>query len=245
MKLKASISKLLTNKMVLYTVFGISLLNILGYMVMGNLNALLYFILIGFLASLFSKNYIIILIVPLILVNLIYLLRNNSVYEAMTTQSDKSSDKKSTEDKNNSKTKDKKPTTSKQGLPITPLDHTDNTDSSKMNENTEESFEVGRGKKGTYNIDYAATVEDAYDQLNSIIGSDGIKRLTSDTQNLMQQQLQLTKAMEGMQPLIKNMKPLLENMGPLLDQAKGLMGTNGSSLTDMAKKFSASMPSTK
>ena len=54
-----------------------------------------------------------------------------------------------------------------------------------------EDFEVGRRKNGAAKIDYASTIEDAYDDLNKILGSDGIKRLTDDTQGLMKQQMEL------------------------------------------------------
>jgi hypothetical protein len=88
----------------------------------------------------------------------------------------------------------------------------------KKEEKKDEPFEVGRKKnKGSYNIDYASTVEDAYDELNKIIGSDGIKRLTQDTQGLMKQQLQLTEAMSEMQPMI-------DQMGPLMDRVQTMMG---------------------
>ena len=59
-----------------------------------------------------------------------------------------------------------------------------------------ESFEVGRGKRNP-KIDYASTITDAYSQLNELIGKDGIKSLTNDTQTLMQQQLQLAKQLWG------------------------------------------------
>jgi hypothetical protein len=75
-------------------------------------------------------------------------------------------------------------------------------------------FEVGRADK--YNIDYAATVEDAYDELNNILGGDGIRRLTDDTRGLISQQMELTNA-------IKGMGPLMESMGPMIAQAEGLM----------------------
>jgi hypothetical protein len=115
--------------------------------------------------------------------------------------------------------------TSSQGLVMTPIQQTDsvisNTSESSVNSG-DESFEVGRSKKNSqgYNIDYASTVEDAYDELNKILGSDGIKRLTSDTQNLMKQQLQLAESMKSMQPLIAGMAPIME-------QAKGLLGNIG------------------
>lgn len=253
MKLKSIISKILTNKTTLYIVLTVSLLNLLGYIMIGNIEATAYFILFGFLASLFSKNYIIILLIPLILVNSIVLfMGKNRIFEGMTNSNDMQNttttntkvEPTTTQNPTNGKKNNDKMKTS-QGLPITPLENVDNTQTDENTDNTtSESFEVGHQKNGGYNIDYASTIEDAYDQLNGILGSDGIKRLTTDTQSLIQQQLQLTKAMEGMQPLIKNMKPLLENMGPLLDQAKGIMGTSDSkSLADMAKKMSASLPS--
>jgi hypothetical protein len=178
--------------------------------------------------------------------------KGKNIYEGMTNSDNASKDKTEenktlpNDKKNNTstKTKDVKTKTS-QGLPMTginePLNH-DNIDAQNT-DTTAESFEVGHPKNGGYNIDYASTIEDAYDQLNGILGSDGIKRLTTDTQSLIQQQMQLTKAMEGMQPLIKNMKPLLENMGPLLDQAKGIMGsTDSKKLAEMATKMSSSLP---
>lgn len=253
MKLKSIISKVLTNKITLYVVFTIALLNLLGYIMIGNIEATAYFILFGFLSSLFSKNYVIILLIPLILVNSIVLYNGrNRIFEGMTNSTDqqnqsenKKQDKSSTQQQPNNNKNQK--TKTSQGLPITPLDNMEHSQNDQATNNTtSESFEVGHPKNGGYNIDYASTIEDAYDELNGILGSDGIKRLTTDTQSLIQQQLQLTKAMEGMQPLIKNMKPLLENMGPLLDQAKGIMGSSDNkSLADMAKKMSASIPSQK
>jgi hypothetical protein len=134
-----------------------------------------------------------------------------------------------------------------QGLSKTNIDETtslNSTTNSGPNTSTDESFEVGRAKRGGggYNIDYASTVEDAYDDLNKVLGGDGIKRLTGDTQRLMQQQMQLAKAMEGMTPLI-------QGMAPLMKQAQSLLGGMGSKeglgeMMEMAKKFSGGqMPS--
>jgi hypothetical protein len=113
---------------------------------------------------------------------------------------------------------------SQQGLPITPLPSTTvapvNTDTSDAA--VDESFEIGRSKKNSsgYNIDYASTVEGAYDQLNSILGSDGIKQLTNDTQGLMKQQMQLAESM-------KKIEPMIQSMAPLMNQAKGLLNGLG------------------
>ena len=77
--------------------------------------------------------------------------------------------------------------------------------------------------------DYFSTLEDAYGDLNNILGKDGIKNLTSDTQKLMDQQMQLAEALKGMGPLIGDAK-------------KMLAGMDISGLTDMAKSFGQNIP---
>jgi hypothetical protein len=56
----------------------------------------------------------------------------------------------------------------------------------------------------------------------------------------MNQQLQLTKAMQGFAPMLENMKPLMESVGPMLEQAKGMMGSSGANMAEMAKKYTPS-----
>ena len=83
-------------------------------------------------------------------------------------------------------------------------------DQTLLNSSTNtESMNVMSNKKRN-RIDYASTIEDAYDDLNNILGGDGIKRLTDDTQKLMGQQLQLAEAMKSMTPLLENAKSMLK-----------------------------------
>jgi hypothetical protein len=250
MNLKSELLKILTNKKMLYVVFVLSVLNIIGYLILGNITAVMYFILLGLLVYNFDKNMIIVLGIPLILVNLVVYQPTYKYTESFsnsTSSTDTNTNTKSKEEYKktiNKINKNKQNSKSSQGLPITPLENNNNTTSETTNESsepvTEESFEVGRAKQsGGYNIDYASTVEDAYDQLNQIIGSDGIKKLTSDTQNLMKQQLQLAEAMNSITPMVKSMAPLMQ-------QAQGLLGNLGvstgnlGSITEMAKKFTNS-----
>ena len=245
--------KFLSNKTLLNIVVGISFLNIIGFVIFNKTIAIVYFILIGLLTSMFSKNMVIVLLTPLLLVNL-FVIGSNKYYsrEGLENKDDTSSTTKTAPaPKNVKKTSTSSSSTSSsstnQGLPITPLEHVqDNVQNTTTYENNvDESFEVGRGKKNSqgYNIDYASTVEDAYDELNKILGSDGIKRLTNDTQNLMKQQLQLAESMKSMQPLISGMAPLMQQAQGLL----GSMGDNGNlgNLANLAKKFSAGLGNTK
>ena len=92
---------------------------------------------------------------------------------------------------------------------------------------TTESMNVMSNKKRN-RIDYASTVQDAYEDLNSMLGQDGIKGLTLDTNRLIEQQAQLANAMKNMTPLVKTAKELLngfnfEGMNDISNMAKQFM----------------------
>ena len=239
MKIPSALHNLLTNKIVLNIVCVLSALNMIGYLVTNNFTAILFFIVLAILIVQFNKNMIIVLGIPLILVNFFVALGLSKNIEGNTTMGDATNDgatkNNATKDNATMKTADKPAKKTGQGLPITPLDH--------VSTETDEAFEVGRAKRGGSKIDYASTVEDAYDQLNSILGSEGVKRLTDDTQKLMQQQMQLAESMKGMGPMIKQLEPMM-------NQAKGLlegMGGDGkdggmANIMEMAKKFTGSLP---
>jgi hypothetical protein len=227
MKANAFLSNLLTSKAALTVIFWLSLTNIIGYLIYSRIDVVVFFILIGLIISNFSKNMIIILGIPLILVNLA-VLGKNKFREGM-------------EDK---KPEEKKVDGTQPAVMTGPEQPPTEPTSERVEPETKEhlekgGFEVGRNKnKSKYNIDYSATIEDAYDELNNILGSDGIKNLTSDTQNLMKQQKQLTEAMTQLQPL-------MQTVGPLLDQAKSMMGSMQQAggvdqLNKLAKQFNPS-----
>ena len=249
MKLSHVLHNLLTNKTVLNIVCVLSALNMIGYLVTNNLTAILFFIVLAILIVQFNKNMIIVLGIPLILVNFFVATGITKKIEGNQNMGDMTKDGAATDGaaknnttmnnatKNNTtmNNTDKPAKKTGQGLPITPLD--------PVSTETDEAFEVGRAKRGGSKIDYASTVEDAYDQLNSILGSEGVKRLTDDTQKLMQQQMQLAESMKGMGPMIKQLEPMM-------NQAKGLlegMGGDGkdggmANIMEMAKKFTGSLP---
>ena len=248
--IKEVFSKLLTNKIVLSIVFFLALFNVIYYIIGGYLNAFIFYVILAIIITYFSKNMIIVLGVPLILVNFFVLGQHNmksTSKEGMTTSDssgnavEKAKIAENVIQNKQGQTSGQRPqknfsTSSSQGLPITPLDNNVNTGPST----TDESFQNGGRTKGKqYKVDYASTVEEAYDNLNQILGSDGIKNLTSDTQNLMKQQVQLAESM-------KNMAPIIQGMAPLMKQAEGLLGSmneNGglSSIANIANKLTGSL----
>jgi len=240
MKVPSSVSKVLTNKYVLYFVLFLAVTNVLGYMIMGHFTAALFFIVLAYLISNFSQNMIIVLGAALLFTNI--LMVGNSVKEGLTNPV-KDTDKK---DDDATKMQDKKDDKKASSI-ITPIDqdktadtsiHTSvaasheeskEEDGSDVKPHKDEAMNVMSNKRRN-RIDYASTIEDAYGDLNNILGSDGIKRLTDDTQRLMSQQLQLADAMKSMTPLLENAKSMLQGF-----DLKNLDG-----LADLAKSFNPS-----
>ena len=231
------LQNLLTNKIVLNVVCVLSALNIIGYLAMGKTTAILFYIVLAILITQFNKNMVIVLGVPLILVNLFVSNEYSFIEGAETMGGDSGAttppdstamtqeQKDALENIAEKTSQDKK---SGQGLPITPLEPT-----------TEESFEVGRAKRrgAGPQIDYAATVEDAYDNLNSILGGEGIKKLTTDSQNLMKQQMQLAKSMSDMKPMIESLEPMMRQAQGMLEGMSGENGGGMQGLMEMAQKM--------
>ena len=242
MKMPSVLHNLLTNKIVLNIVCVLSALNLIGYLAMGKITAILFFIVLAILITQFNKNMIIVLGVPLILVNL-FVAKGYSFVEGMegnsgTTKSS-SGNSESTSITPQQKDKIKEVAQKAQDKKTAGgLGMADISAISATPVTNQDSFEVGRAKRrgAGPQIDYAATVEDAYDNLNSILGGEGIQKLTGDTQKLMQQQMQLAESMQAMEPMIKS-------LGPMMDQAKTMMsgigGENGGmgDLMAMAQKM--------
>jgi len=228
----SSVTSLLTNKWVLNIVSFLALFNVIGYMVMGNFNNVVFFVVLAILVKYFSKNMIIILGVPLIVVNLWSLKNGNSFLEGLENP-DKGKEHADTIKKLN----DEKTKNDQKILPETGTEHPEIETS---NVKKDENFEVGRAKNKASKIDYASTIEDAYDDLNKILGSDGIKRLTTDTQGLMKQQMELAKSMEAMTPLIEGIMPMAEKVQTMMKSMDGGDGSLGS-VMEMAKKMSGGL----
>ncbi len=66
-----NLSKMIDNKYVLYFVFILSAIYLLGYLMSGNFSSIIFFVCFGFVTSLFSKNMTIVLSVPLILTSIL------------------------------------------------------------------------------------------------------------------------------------------------------------------------------
>lgn len=220
-------AKLLTNKYLLYFIVFISAINILGYIVLYKLNAVIFFGLVGFITYQFSKNMTVVLLISLLMTNLFMV--NSGKREGLENQTDSSADSTTTP----STASSSKKTTTKTNTQSTPIDVNNIGLNSSVTTPLEEDdapepFEnSSSNKKNTKNgsssrIDYASTLEGAYDNLDKILGSDGIKNLTKDTQNLMAKQQELFQTMQSMTPMLSQAKEMIKGFD--MKSLEGLAG---------------------
>jgi uncharacterized membrane protein YciS (DUF1049 family) len=228
MSLPKSVSKiinpLLNNKYVLYIVAFISLLVVFGYMVMGNLNAVIFFLLVAYLTRCFSGNMIVVLLVPLFLTNV--LVAGFKIKEGLDNMNKDDNLKKDANKKNmQTHSSDDKINPIVPGYVEKSEDDADvgQKDTDDNSGKQDESFRpieyssVKGGNKKVARLDHGATVENAYDTLNKIIGGPGFAKMTDDTKRLMEQQQKLAQSIEQFGPMIDSIKPFLE-------KAQGLLG---------------------
>ena len=61
-------------------------------------------------------------------------------------------------------------------------------------------------------IDYAATMEQAYNNLQNMLGKDGMKSITNETKKLVSQQKDLMGTLNSMAPMLTSAKETLEGL---------------------------------
>ncbi len=199
--------KLLQNKYVLYLVLFIAVTNILGYLAIEDFRSLMVFIAVAALASHFSKNMIIVLGSALIGTNVLY--ASSRMREGMGNSSDTNSKIRNAVKKSKEKMKGTKETLEMKAIAT-----------------EEDEEEEDDGEVNTPRVDYAATMEIAYDNLNKMLGEGGMKNLTKDTKGLMDQQKELMKQLQDFAPLMEQAGNMLDKLGGM-DNLKGLMGKVG------------------
>ena len=201
------VNQLLQDKNVLYIVLFLAITNLLGYVFLGDTESVVFFLVVGFLTTYFSKNMIVILLVAMLATNFLVGTKHlNNIKEGM---------------KNKGKKKDKKKKKKEN------MENEDNKDAADVPvaASEEEEEEVISGGGGENRVDYAKTLEQAYDNIQDVLGDGGMESLTAQSKELMTQQKQLMDNMKSAQPLLESAGKFLENfdlenMGGITDMLK-------------------------
>ena len=216
-------SKILTNPYFLYFVAVLSVANILGYLVSGKLNAVIFFALVGLVVYQFNKNMAVVLLVALIATNLV--VSRRGVLEGLTGDSSVDGDNVDGDNVGSGDVADDKIKADKAKLKLDEDAASPTTDdtaaaasttSGSTESNADESFAgiknsklSGAPVKSSGRIDYASTMEQSYDNLDKMLGSDSLAKMSNDTKNLMDKQQQLFNTMQQMVPALESAKSML------------------------------------
>ena len=229
--MKFNIQSLLKDKNVLYVVLFVAITNLFAYLMLRQFEAIVFFLIVGFLSSYFSKNMIIIMLVAILSTNFLIgtKLIGKKVKEGLEGM------KKDTVKKDSAK----KSTDIKEGMDaVVAAPGCKDKDGKPIPCKIKEKFaalspaSIHEGDEGTdHKVDYASTLESAYDNLDKLLGSDAIKTMTEDTQRLAEKQQLLMGN-------IKQLQPMMQTAGKMLDGLNvGQMGDMLTSLEDKFKKF--------
>jgi hypothetical protein len=198
--MKFDLNTSMKDKRVLYVVLFLAVTNLGGFLMARNFNAVVVFLLAGFIATYFSRNMIVVLMVSMVVANIVSGVK--IIKEGMENKEDseKSEDSENHSDEDK---KEKKEEENKQGMTtLSPA-----------------SLEDEKKAKKKPKVDYAGTLEAAYDNLDNLLSSDALKNMTEDTQRLAEKQ----KVLMGN---IKKLEPMMQKAGAMLEglDMQGMQG---------------------
>ena len=201
------VDKLLNDKNVLYVVFAVAILNLMGYLLVQNTEAIVFFLIVGFLSTYFSKNMIIVLIIAMVSTSIFTSTRGRYMKEGMRTNREAP---KEDADKMEAKSADlaKKSDKDKKKMPADSEMKSDEDD----DEEPEPEAMTNKSNTKKNRLDYAGNLAEAYNNLQKTIGKGGIKALTGQTETLLNQQKNLMDNIKGMEPFIKTAESFMSKL---------------------------------
>ena len=192
---------LLKDKRMLYAVAGLSALNMIGWMSNRRHESLIVFFIVMLIATRFTKNMILIIGSALLVANILVVSRGGGYMEGVddTLEEGKEEEDEKAEETadalENPKQKGKKESFGKQV---------------KEKESGEESFSSGKN-----DLDFAATLDQAYGRIDKMLGADGGKKWGDHMDKLFKKQ-------NGLLNNLNQMEPVLEKMSKMADKTKGM-----------------------
>jgi len=216
--MKLNLNSFLKDKNVLYVVLFLSITNIFGYLMLRNFDAIVFFFVVGFLSTYFSKNMIIVMIIAMLSTNLLVGTKLLGSYkEGITNMKPK---------------KDGVAIPMKKKKKNPPIEHMDTLSPSNIDGSDDDNTsEVIQGTKPK--INYASTLESAYDNLDKLLSSDSINKMTEDTQRLAEKQQMLMGNIEKLVPFIGKAENLLKGMNS--DKMGGMLEKMQEQMANLAK----------
>lgn len=204
MKVPPVVKKMLGNKYVLYVVLFLSITNILGYLGSQDFNALTFFVVVAFLTTYFSKNMIIVLLVAMISTN--FLSMSNRIPHTIEGMKETMGHKKkvaAAEEDNEVLAQEAERVGTQNGTKGS---------SSVSKESLKARNKLQPASLEENKVNYQDTLESAYDNLDKILDSGAIQKMSKDTDKLMDRQTKLAGQIEKFAPLLHKAEGMLKSL---------------------------------
>lgn len=200
MNLGRNMKKMLKNKTVLYIVFFIALMNVMGYLMVNNIDAVILLFLVGLLTSYFSKNMIVVLLVAVLFTNLLVGNKQASRTPLLEGMDHDGKDEPKGEEEED---------VCGEGEEMVDGKCKKNTGYTNMKPLKPASID---GKDDSSDLDFSGSLEAAYDNLDKLLSSDAIQKMSADTQKLAEKQKTLMGNIEKLEPMIENAQSMMEGL---------------------------------
>lgn len=235
------LNKMLQSKMLLYVIAVVALIYVVQLLNERKNNMVAIFAITALLSTYFSKNMIVNLGIALIVTISVGAL--NILQEGFEDKEEKDAKEEDEEEEKPKKEGMKSKKNGKKAyflnvddecVEATPSDcaegecYTNNKCTEKFGQrsvprSTPASVDGEKEKPGD-RIDYASTLEMAYDNLQGMLGEGGMKGLTDETKRLVSQQQSLMESLKTMTPIMKSAKETLDNMElPDMKEMQGML----------------------
>jgi len=215
---------LFKNIYILYTLFIVSVIYVFMLISFHNINAVAFFLILGLVLYCYTKNMSIILSVCLILTMIIFPIKvtKKKRKEGLENSTSTDTSTSTTTTPSTTSTTTSSTTTPSTTTPSTTTSDDVATSSSTSTGGTSSSKKEPTGTSsvtptdsftgslaGQSRIDPAATMTQAFNNLENMLGGEGISKLSNDTQTLVANQAKLFKTIENMTPLIEKASTLM------------------------------------
>ena len=210
---------LLANKTALYVVLFASVASLLGYVVGGRTNAVLFFLLTGYVASHFTKNMTVILLAPLLLTNFVFSV--NRMREGLESKNKKKgpSEEELEEAEGEDSDGGADPASAGMGAAMAGQEDDVSEDAAPVKR------KAAKHKKGNAaddddavvkphpEVDKKKTKDMAFSYIDKMLDDDGISQLSSSMDSMVDKQKKIEGLISAMGPIVDKATNLLDKMG--------------------------------
>lgn len=206
----------MNKKLMMNVVIFVAFANIVSLAFRNKIDAIVLFFAVAFLVNMYTKNKMYVILVALIASNAL----DTKLFEGMehgkkskeSDEDDESGDEDDESDDDNSKNnKDEKDEDDKQENNDKDDDEDDNRNKEEF-QNENDTFEAADNLTLGKRVDYTTTLEQAYSNLQGILGKEGISGLTKHTEKLLDQQKNLMDSLVQMGPIVDNAQKTLKGL---------------------------------